>query len=580
MKRFSAGALGCLLATTLWLPAGLSASPNTHEADLNSTLSQHAARTTTITEEFHYQLKYPAGFTLLYNGHRGSKIEPCGCRALNLGGIDKEAAMIQEIRRQQPNALLVDTGGFFREFTDPAMRLQTWHLMDALHQLDVQAVNVGFPDLRQGRAALEAFQRQFSLPFISANIVDEQTGQPVFNPYKSFEVPLEGRSFRVGVVGVTAANRDASRGGTGGGESDGATTATAAAHANAARWMIAETNGRLPQVPTWHHEVGGAGPAAAAGGNNPALEFAIKGGQIYASGNERPYRVEDPTAAARTIGDELRPKSDYLVLLAFVSFDTALKMAADLPQYDLIIAADYVDHTEPTRPVTSGPLVLGGEYDGKYLGLVEVPTAAEGHGEEAVDRLPVLQSIKPLPEYHRFLDAFTSDTASLPVEEPQAQAQVHEKLYAGATSCRTCHIEAYNQWKTHKHSIAMKTLVDKNMQYNPDCLRCHTVAYRQPGGFTDLRVTSYLANVQCEVCHGPGEKHVKEMRAAEAAKREGKPPAPPQEKLRMEWDQNFCMQCHNPQNDPQFHFAEDILRVRHKNPAAARVRPTTVSLEM
>ena len=126
----------------------------------------------------------------------------------------------------------------------------------------------------------------------------------------------------------------------------------------------------------------------------------------------------------------------------------------------------------------------------------------------------------------------------------------------------------------------MKALVDKDMHFNPDCLRCHTVAYRMPGGFTDLRVTANLANVQCEVCRGPGEKHVQEMRAAETLKREGKPVPPMQEGMIMQWDKKFCMQCHDPANDPTFNFDEDIQRVRHKNPSPPREKPSTAALMM
>src|SRR5690606_6730664 len=99
-----------------------------------------------------FDLKYPNGLTLLYNGARGSRIEPCGCRALNLGGIDKEAAMVQHIRSKNPNTLYVDAGGFFREFTDPAIRLQSWYMLEAMAQLQYQVMNIGFPDIRQGMA--------------------------------------------------------------------------------------------------------------------------------------------------------------------------------------------------------------------------------------------------------------------------------------------------------------------------------------------------------------------------------------------------------------------------------------------
>jgi hypothetical protein len=570
-------------------------------ADLRSTLSQHAARTTTQTEPFRYELRHPEGLTLLYGGSRNSKMEPCGCRALNLGGIDKEAAMVQTIRRGNPQTLYMDAGGYFREFADPAMRLQTWFMLKALSALNCQVMNVGFPDLQQGMGALQYFKKEFQLPLVSANVVDGKTGKPVFDAFKEFVFTLaDGSTVRVAVVGVTAASRDVSRGPrplpTPGADGKGA-AAIKEIGTKPGRWMIAETNGFVPWVPYDVHGgaaasgdeepatsakfSGGAAPAAAGGGKlATAVQFAVEGSAALSSGTLAPYRVLDLLPAAKELGAELRKNNDVVILLAYTSFEHAVAMSPELGDYDLVVASDYVDRMEPVRPAADGPLVVSGDHEGKYLGIVEIGKFVEGQrvaiAPADADMLPVLQTIEPLKQFHRYIERFAALTEQLPVEQAPTTSQ---KIYAGATSCRACHVTEFNQWKTHKHSHAMKTLVDKNMHYNPDCLKCHTVAYRQPGGFTDVRVTAYLANVQCEVCHGPAQAHVQEMRAAEAMQRQGKPVTPMKHELRMEWDQNFCMQCHDPQNDPQFQFNSDILRVRHKDPAPPRARPATMPLD-
>ena len=41
------------------------------------------------------------------------------------------------------------------------------------------------------------------------------------------------------------------------------------------------------------------------------------------------------------------------------------------------------------------------------------------------------------------------------------------------------------------------------------CYHCHTTGYGRPGGFISPEKTPYLENAGCEVCHGPGEFHVK-----------------------------------------------------------------------
>lgn len=554
-------------------------------ADIASTFSQQAARTTTQTAPFAYELRHPDGLTILFNGARHGKIEPCGCRALNLGGIDKEAAMVQTIRRANPQTLYLDAGGYFRDNADPAMRLQTWSMLKALAALDCQAMNVGYPDLMQGIETLKFFQREFRLPLISANILDDATQKPLFEPYREFTVALHnGEHRKVAVVGITAPNRDVSHG-TAQPRRPQAASEPEQNEVRPGRWMIAETNGYVPWLPfNVHREAGGAAPAPAAGGELPLpVRFAVEGQDALTSHAVGPYRVADGQMTAKDLGRELRKNHDILILLAYTSFDRAVAMAPELADYDLIVAADYRERMEPLRPAADGPLVVCGDQEGKYLGLVEIPRldASDGRSPllpENTTMLPVLQTIEPRPQFHAYIEEFARLTERLPVEESTGPASVG-KIYAGSNSCRACHAAEFDQWKTHKHAHAMKTLVDRNMQFNPDCLKCHTVAYRQPGGFTDLRVTAYLGNVQCEVCHGPAQAHVQEMRTAQALTEQGKPAPAMQNELRMEWDQKFCMQCHDPKNDPHFTFPQDILRVRHKDPAPPRKRPTTMRLD-
>jgi hypothetical protein len=51
-----------------------------------------------------------------------------------------------------------------------------------------------------------------------------------------------------------------------------------------------------------------------------------------------------------------------------------------------------------------------------------------------------------------------------------------------------------------------KGLTEKEIK---GCYYCHTTGYGKPGGFISPEKTPYLENAGCEVCHGPGEFHVK-----------------------------------------------------------------------
>ncbi|WP_457594001.1 multiheme c-type cytochrome [Hydrogenimonas sp.] len=81
--------------------------------------------------------------------------------------------------------------------------------------------------------------------------------------------------------------------------------------------------------------------------------------------------------------------------------------------------------------------------------------------------------------------------------------------YVGNTKCRLCHRKFFLGRKKDPHDYAMKSLKEGGYDDNPKCLPCHSTGYGVPNGFKSMKETPRLANVQCEGCHGPGNRHVK-----------------------------------------------------------------------
>ncbi len=83
--------------------------------------------------------------------------------------------------------------------------------------------------------------------------------------------------------------------------------------------------------------------------------------------------------------------------------------------------------------------------------------------------------------------------------------------YVGRDGCTKCHKGAAEFWKHTVHATAWQTLVKVNKQYNYDCIGCHVTGWQKPGGVNmGTAEKAKLVDVQCEVCHGPGSKHVAE----------------------------------------------------------------------
>jgi hypothetical protein len=113
--------------------------------------------------------------------------------------------------------------------------------------------------------------------------------------------------------------------------------------------------------------------------------------------------------------------------------------------------------------------------------------------------------------------------------------------YVGSSACASCHEPANTWWRTTKHGVAYKTLVDVNKEFNLSCVGCHVTGYGMPGGATVTHnLGGELVDVGCETCHGPGSEHVAKPRMPGLARRD---PA-----------ETVCAGCHNKEHSDLFEF--------------------------
>jgi hypothetical protein len=87
-------------------------------------------------------------------------------------------------------------------------------------------------------------------------------------------------------------------------------------------------------------------------------------------------------------------------------------------------------------------------------------------------------------------------------------------VYVGSLACKSCHEEEYKSFMTYARKSnsfrsierVRKGLTEEEVK---GCYHCHTTGYGKPGGFVSPEKTPHLKNAGCEVCHGPGEFHIK-----------------------------------------------------------------------
>jgi hypothetical protein len=85
--------------------------------------------------------------------------------------------------------------------------------------------------------------------------------------------------------------------------------------------------------------------------------------------------------------------------------------------------------------------------------------------------------------------------------------------YVGSTACRDCHEAEYSNFHNFaKKAHSFESIRRMKTRLTPaefrGCFECHTTGFGRPGGFRSEEETPDLMNAGCEVCHGPGSRHV------------------------------------------------------------------------
>jgi hypothetical protein len=170
---------------------------------------------------------------------------------------------------------------------------------------------------------------------------------------------------------------------------------------------------------------------------------------------------------------------------------------------------------------------------------------------ESLGRDPAIEA--ELSGYYKAVNEHNRVTFADRLPRPAAPDDAH---YVGVEVCSSCHKAARRVWDGTQHARAYATLSTQFKEFNLDCVSCHVTGYDKPGGSTVTHV-ELLRDVQCEVCHGPGSKHVAN------AENEGTIVSSPSPSL--------CLDCHHPPHvehfDPVAKMAE-VLGPGHGRPQA------------
>ncbi len=233
------------------------------------------------------------------------------------------------------------------------------------------------------------------------------------------------------------------------------------------------------------------------------------------------YEVADPVATLREVLPRLRDQCDTVVLLSHLSDRPTEALLREVPGIDLVVVGHTFRSFNRER-IVADAVMLAAVHEGRVIGRADL-YVDQDTGQIMSVQVGITSLDDAVPDDPTMLQA-VEDFLQRQEEERQAQRAAYprdkgsrEEMFLGANNCKACHTEIYQQWRQDPHSRAYTTLRARSMQFEPECLACHTTGYQHHNGFDEQANTS-LGGVQCEACHGYGTQHARDGSMNEMAR--------------------------------------------------------------
>jgi len=280
-------------------------------------------------------------------------------------------------------------------------------------------------------------------------------------------------------------------------------------------------------------------------------------------------QVKPPVEALAPVIADLKGRCDYIVVLCWSDQDTMNQIATRYPEVNAIFGGNVPQSSGAVQTINRA-INFNVVDQGKVIGQIDLKQSSDG-GYEVADSAGIKVSTTGIPGSPDMIDLIRHykdelrnrryELASAEgMESIQPQTSSADR-YVGDQACISCHQQAYTLALHSQHMHAFATLVGKNSEYDPECLRCHTVGYGLYSGFVDAQRTPQLENVQCESCHGRGEEHILSMQHNMLAHHEVSL-AQASNGLRAVTPAT-CIKCHDKENSENFNYEKFWPKIKH-----------------
>ncbi len=449
-------------------------------------------------------------------------LEPCGCTSNPLGGINRLAASVKELRKGEGPVLLLIAGDTFYDAAPlEAVRVDQANrnastLVGIMNRLGVTALLPGRRDLAQPEDTLAALREKSSFPWLA-------TGS------ETSSLVTEGDGVRVAVIG--------------------------ARHGASTEAVSREVASRRDDADITVVLIDGTRKDSSRVGAIEGVDFVIAGGldedgalPPREAGHAWAFHAGRQGRGLTVVDVQRRNDVDHYVDRS----EWSRTERAEQLDRQIRELAEKIDAWERSGEVSDGDLDPQRE---RLTALQRQRASLDGVAPsdgnaffakwlELGKAAPTDPEVSKLMQEHDKAVNQANRVAFADLEPPPLGP--NDVAYVGSAACSSCHQSAYSWWKSHAHGVAYLTLQQRHKEYNLDCVGCHVTGYQQPGGSTVTHnLDMALVGVGCESCHGPG--------AAHAAK--------PDVGVVRDTPESTCVVCHNAEHSDLFDYAEYLQRL-------------------
>jgi hypothetical protein len=282
-----------------------------------------------------------------------------------------------------------------------------------------------------------------------------------------------------------------------------------------------------------------------------AAVFALFLGEEIPESLATSWSVEDADRVIREVIPYAEKNADFTIALLYGTREQVHQFVARHRGMDIVVdAMNRQPAFEPMR--WNDTLVLSAGEGGKYLGRVDA-RLVDGRWAFEAGLVSLTESVIEDEKLKGLYRAYLKQMRDMFREQEQDEgfaAQTGLPPMPTAEDCLGCHETVYRQWKKTRHAAALASLAHESQDYNPECLPCHVVGYRE-GGFVSPSRTPEYGGVQCISCHGNMENHMNYHEGLLDEEAIG-----PQEVTEA-----VCLYCHTERRDGDFVFERDKRKV-------------------